>query len=146
MYECIWLLEEVILLFKELLCNLYILEFCSTLTFCTWCVLMFCYDILSIWIITFGIRASILGFFFPQESHLEIFTITFFRATSESETWRLFRRLIKVPVVQISASGSLYFQRYTLWKIWFLTSPITSLKQVFRVKQSYLIHRGSKFQ
>jgi hypothetical protein len=44
--------EEVLLFFKELLCNLSILELCSTLTFCTWCVLMLCYGILNIWIIT----------------------------------------------------------------------------------------------
>jgi hypothetical protein len=40
-------LEEVLLLFKELLYNLSILELCSMLTFCTWCVLLFCYDILN---------------------------------------------------------------------------------------------------
>jgi hypothetical protein len=39
-------LEGVPLFFKELLCNLSILELCSMLTFCTWCVLLFCYDIL----------------------------------------------------------------------------------------------------
>jgi hypothetical protein len=49
-------MEEVLLLFKELLYNLSILELCSTLTFCTWCVLKLVelieftsYDILSIW-------------------------------------------------------------------------------------------------
>jgi hypothetical protein len=42
-------------------------------------------------------------------------------------------------VVQISASGSLYFHRYTLWKIGFLTSPITILKHVFQVKMSYIL-------
>jgi hypothetical protein len=40
-------LEGIPLLFKELLYNLSILELCSTLTFCTWCVLLF-YNILSI--------------------------------------------------------------------------------------------------
>ena len=38
-------LEGVPLFFKDLLCNLYILEFSTTLTFFTWCVVMFCYDI-----------------------------------------------------------------------------------------------------
>jgi hypothetical protein len=33
-------LEGVPLFFKELLCNLSILELCSMLTFCTWCVLL----------------------------------------------------------------------------------------------------------
>jgi hypothetical protein len=37
--------EEVLLFFKDLLCNLSILELCSTLTFYTWCVLLFYYDI-----------------------------------------------------------------------------------------------------
>jgi hypothetical protein len=37
-------------------------------------------------------------------------------------------------MVKILASGSLYFWRYTLWNIGFLTSPETSLKQVFQVK------------
>jgi hypothetical protein len=45
-------LEEFPLLFKKLLCNLYILELCSTLRFCTWCVLLLFYNILIIWIIT----------------------------------------------------------------------------------------------
>jgi hypothetical protein len=39
-------------------------------------------------------------------------------------------------MVEISAFGLLYFGRYTLWKIGFLASPGTSLKQVFRVKRS----------
>jgi hypothetical protein len=33
-------LEGILLLFKELLCKLSILEVCSMLTFCTWCVLL----------------------------------------------------------------------------------------------------------
>jgi hypothetical protein len=79
--------------------------------------------------------------FLLQASHLRIFTIIFFsRMIQNNETWRLFRIHIKVSVVKISASGSLYFQRYTLWKIRFLTSPITSLKQVFWVKLSYILH------
>jgi hypothetical protein len=43
--------EEVLLFFKELLCNLSILEFCSMLTFYTWCVLLFVFYILRIWYI-----------------------------------------------------------------------------------------------
>jgi hypothetical protein len=38
-------LEGVPLFFKDLLCNLSILELCSLLTFCTWCVLLLLYDI-----------------------------------------------------------------------------------------------------
>jgi hypothetical protein len=41
-------LEGVPLLFKELFCNLSILEFCSTLKFYTWCIRLLFYDILSI--------------------------------------------------------------------------------------------------
>jgi hypothetical protein len=41
-------LEGITLFFKELLCNLSILELCSTLIFCTWCVLMLFFYILSI--------------------------------------------------------------------------------------------------
>jgi hypothetical protein len=43
---------------------------------------------------------------------------------------------IQVFVVQISSCGSLYFWSYTPWKIGFLDSPETSIKQVFRVKTS----------
>jgi hypothetical protein len=64
-------LEEVLLFFKELLCNLPILELCSMLTFGTWCVLLLCYDILIIWYITFGIGASILEFCFLEKFILE---------------------------------------------------------------------------
>ena len=38
-------LEGVPLFFKYLLCNVSILELCSTLTFCTWCGLLLFYDI-----------------------------------------------------------------------------------------------------
>jgi hypothetical protein len=37
-------------------------------------------------------------------------------------------------MVKRSTSGSLYFWRYTLWNIRFLTCPQTSLKQVIEVK------------
>jgi hypothetical protein len=64
-------LEGVPLLFKDLLCNLSILELCSTPTFCTWCVIIFFYDNLIIWFITFGIIASIVGFCFLNTNILE---------------------------------------------------------------------------
>jgi hypothetical protein len=38
-------LEGATLLFKELLCNLSILELCSMLTLCIWCVVLLFYDI-----------------------------------------------------------------------------------------------------
>jgi hypothetical protein len=37
------------------------------------------------------------------------------------------------------------FRVIVLSETWFLTSPITSLKHVFGVKQSYILHRESKF-
>jgi hypothetical protein len=46
-------LEEVIILFKELLYKLSILELCSMLTFFTQCALLVYFEILSIWNITF---------------------------------------------------------------------------------------------
>jgi hypothetical protein len=46
------------------------------------------------------------------------------------------RKHIQVSVIQISSCGSLYFWSYTSWKIGFVASPETSLKQVFRVKMS----------
>jgi hypothetical protein len=46
------------------------------------------------------------------------------------------RKHIQVLVVKNSSCGSLYFWRYTPWKIGFVASPETSLKQVFRVKMS----------
>jgi hypothetical protein len=36
---------------------------------------------------------------------------------------------------------SLYFWSYTPWKIGFVASPETSLKKVFRVKTSQLLHK-----
>jgi hypothetical protein len=39
-------------------------------------------------------------------------------------------------MVKNLACGSLYFWSYTQWKIGFVASPETSLKQVFRVKMS----------
>jgi hypothetical protein len=53
-----------------------------------------------------------------------------------SEIGRPLRKHIQVSVVQISACGSLYFWSYTPWKIGFVASPETSLKQVFQVKMS----------
>jgi hypothetical protein len=47
-----------------------------------------------------------------------------------------FRKHIQVYVVKNSSCGSLYFWRYTPWKIGFVASPETSLKQVFQVKTS----------
>jgi hypothetical protein len=44
------------------------------------------------------------------------------------------RENIQVYVVKNSSCGSFYFWRYTLWKIGFVASPETSIKQVFRVK------------
>jgi hypothetical protein len=51
----------------------------------------------------------------------------------------MFIRDIWAPIVQIPTSMSLYFLRYTLWKIGFFTIPITSLKQLFWVKWSYIL-------
>jgi hypothetical protein len=48
------------------------------LTFCTGCALLLFYDILSIWIITFGIRAQGLGVSLLHPRHLGILTITSF--------------------------------------------------------------------
>jgi hypothetical protein len=46
------------------------------------------------------------------------------------------RKYIQVYVVRNLACESLYFWRYTPWKIGFVASLKTSLKQVFRVKTS----------
>jgi hypothetical protein len=46
------------------------------------------------------------------------------------------RKHIQVYLVKNSSCGSLYFWRYTLWKIGCVASPETNLKQVFRVKTS----------
>jgi hypothetical protein len=68
--------------------------------------------------------------FLLQSSHLSIFSVNFLLDGSESETWILFIIHIKLSLVKNPSSGSLYFHRYTLWKIGFLTSPLTSLKEV----------------
>ena len=46
------------------------------------------------------------------------------------------RKHIQVSLVNNQDFGSLYFGRYTPWKIGFVASLETSLKQVFRVKMS----------
>jgi hypothetical protein len=46
------------------------------------------------------------------------------------------RKNIQVSVVKNSSCGRFYFLRYTPWKIGFVASPKTSLKQVFQVKMS----------
>jgi hypothetical protein len=61
--------------------------------------------------------------------HLTIFTINFFYNDSDSEIWRPLRKHIQVTVIKISSCGSLYFGSYTPWKIGFVASPETSLKQ-----------------
>jgi hypothetical protein len=43
----------------------------------------------------------------------------------------VYRQHIEITWVQILDLGSLYFWRYNLFKLRFLTSPETSLKQVF---------------
>jgi hypothetical protein len=68
--------------------------------------------------------------------HLTIFEIIFFYNDSYHEIDISLRKHIQVSVVKNSACGSLYFWRYTPWKIGFVASPETSLKQVFRVKMS----------
>jgi hypothetical protein len=60
----------------------------------------------------------------------------FFWNDSDYEIGRSLRKHIQVSVIQISACGSLYFWSYTLWKIGFVASPETSVKQVFRVRTS----------
>ena len=69
-------------------------------------------------------------------SHLTIFTIKFFLYDSDREIAIPLRKHIQVFVVKNSACGSLYFWSYTPWKIGFVASLETSLKQVFRVKMS----------
>jgi hypothetical protein len=56
----------------------------------------------------------------------------------------MLRKHIQVTVIKNSAHGSLYFGSYTPWKIGFVASPETSLKQVFRVKTSQLLHTRYK--
>jgi hypothetical protein len=77
------------------------------LTFYTWCVLLLFYDILSIWIITFGIRAQGLGVSLLHLRHLGIFSINFFYKISEGNPWRIFSTWIKVLGVKISAPEAL---------------------------------------
>jgi hypothetical protein len=67
--------------------------------------------------------------------HLTIFAINFF-IMIQIENLEEVEKTYQGTCGKISASRSLYFLRYTLWKIGFLASPETSLKQVFRVKQS----------
>jgi hypothetical protein len=55
------------------------------------------------------------------------------------------RKHIQVYVVKKLSCGSFYFWSYTPWKIGFVASPETSLKQVFQLKTSYIIHNRSKF-
>jgi hypothetical protein len=67
--------------------------------------------------------------------HLTIFIITFFINYSHREILRPLRKHIQV-VIKLSSCGSLYFWSYTPWKIGFLASLETSLKQVFQVQTS----------
>jgi hypothetical protein len=62
--------------------------------------------------------------------HLGIFTITYFWDVSDLEILKRWRRYLGVHVVKISDVGSLYFQRYALWKLGFLNAPEISFKQV----------------
>jgi hypothetical protein len=82
MYKCIWLnVEEVRIFVKELLCNLSMLELCSTLKFCTWYVLMFGYDIFKHLVHYDWYKSIDPKILLPQTSHLGIFAITFFGDT-----------------------------------------------------------------
>jgi hypothetical protein len=70
-------------------------------------------------------------------SYLTIFVIVFFFYNdSDREIDMPLGKHIQVFVVKKSTCGSLYFWRYTPWKIGFVANPETSLKQVFRVKTS----------
>jgi hypothetical protein len=68
--------------------------------------------------------------------HLTIFAINFFYNDSECDIDIPLRKHIQVSMVKNSSCGSLYFWRYTPWKIGFVASPETSLKHVFWVKTS----------
>jgi hypothetical protein len=68
--------------------------------------------------------------------HLTIFAINFFENDSEHEIGMSLRKHIQVVVIKISSCGSLHFWSYTPWKMGFVASLETSLKQVFRVKTS----------
>jgi hypothetical protein len=69
-------------------------------------------------------------------AHLTIFAINIFYNDSYREIDMTSRKHIQVFLVKNLACGSLYFWRYTPWKIGFVASPETSLKHVFRVKMS----------
>ena len=68
--------------------------------------------------------------------HLTIFAIIFFYNDSDPKISMKVIKHIQVSMEKNSAYGSLYFGSYTAWKIGFVASPETSLKQVFRVKMS----------
>jgi hypothetical protein len=68
--------------------------------------------------------------------HLTIFAITFFYNDSDPKISMQVRKHIQISMVKNLACFSLYFGSYTPWKIGFVASPETSLKQVFRVKTS----------
>jgi hypothetical protein len=55
---------------------------------------------------------------------------------SDRAIWRSLIKPIQVVVIKISTCGLLYFWSYTPWKIGFVASPETSLKDVFQVKTS----------
>ena len=62
----------------------------------------------------------------------------FFRKGSGSEIQIGKQKHTEETSVQISALGSLHILRYTLFKLGFVTSPKSYLKQVFQVKRVYL--------
>jgi hypothetical protein len=70
--------------------------------------------------------------------HLNIFAITFIYNESDREISMPLRKHIQVSMVKNLTCGSLFFWIYTPWKIGFLASPKTSLKQVFWVKRHNL--------
>ena len=78
-------LEGVPLLFKELLCNLSILELCTTLEFCTWCVLLLFYDILSTWIITTCLQM----FFQVDQGKSQVIKLVWYNVTWYFLSWLL---------------------------------------------------------
>jgi hypothetical protein len=104
-------LEEVILLFKELLCNLsllYILELSSMLTLlymmCTSGLLWYL-NHLNHNILYKSIDPRVCFF---KQVILEFFH-NFFLGRLKQKKLEIFRRHIKVPVVKISGSELLYF-------------------------------------
>ena len=68
--------------------------------------------------------------------HLTIFDINFFYNDSDREIAIPLRKHTQVSVVKKSSCGSLYFGSYTPWKLGFVASLETSIKQMFRVKMS----------